>query len=405
MSLISLLPSVRSLRRPIFLGILCLFISQTAFAGPRKPSSASAPISSSASPSSSKASATSPYDFKSLLTRAEECFKENNYREALIFYFEAQAQTTSPEVISKIHFRLGECLEAIRRFDFAEFHYKKALLGELSGDLAGRAALKLKHLPQLAQHEEALRLYKRAMASYKRRDIRGSLGDYLRSLQLEPALMGQDESGLIDDAIQYLTFLSESKDKEPDRLLKLATFLELRGETEKAIETLKQILIIYANSEEAGEAEEKLAFYTQKRTSYLEFKKPHDGLADLTPKETPVLLDTSLEFRDPGVQSKEMAEYAFTFKAANEQPGIPDHRFEIFSVVLGKGENQKESLFRADEGINERILTFEDGKVQYRVEFQTVDLTTAYVQDIYGDGVRAAPLFAEIQVKLTVTRK
>ena len=105
------------------------------------------------------------------------------------------------------------------------------------------------------------------------------------------------------------------------------------------------------------------------------------------------------------MQSKEMAEYAFTFKAANEQPGIPDHRFEIFSVVLGKGENQKESLFRADEGINERILTFEDGKVQYRVEFQTVDLTTAYVQDIYGDGVRAAPLFAEIQVKLTVTRK
>lgn len=346
-----------------------------------------------------------PYDFKTLLTRAEELFKENNYREALIFYYEALRATTTDSVRSRIHFRIGECLEGIRRFDFAEYHYKQALLGELPDSLASRVAIKLKHLPKLAQHEEATRLFKRAMAAYKRRDIRGALDDYLRSLQLEPSLMGQDDSGLIDDAIQYLTYLTEDKAREPGRLLKLATFQELRGDTEKAIETLKQILIIYPNSEEAGEAEEKLTFYTQKRTSYVEFRRPRDGLADLQPRDDAPLHEVSLEFRDPGVQSKELGEFAYTFRAFNEQPNVPDHRFEQFSMVLGKGANQKEYLYRAEEGIPDRNVTYEDGAVVYRVEFQTVNLTTAYVQDIYGEGVRSVPLFASIQVKLTITRR
>ncbi|RCK78799.1 MAG: hypothetical protein OZSIB_1152 [Candidatus Ozemobacter sibiricus] len=346
-----------------------------------------------------------PYEFKTLLTRAEELFKENNYREALIFYYEALRATTTDSVRSRIHFRIGECLEGIRRFDFAEYHYKQALLGELPDSLASRVAIKLKHLPKLAQHEEATRLFKRAMAAYKRRDIRGALDDYLRSLQLEPSLMGQDDSGLIDDAIQYLTYLTEDKAREPGRLLKLATFQELRGDTEKAIETLKQILIIYPNSEEAGEAEEKLTFYTQKRTSYVEFRRPRDGLADLQPRDDAPLHEVSLEFRDPGVQSKELGEFAYTFRAFNEQPNVPDHRFEQFSMVLGKGANQKEYLYRAEEGIPDRKVTYEDGAVVYRVEFQTVNLTTAYVQDIYGEGVRSVPLFASIQIKLTITRR
>ncbi|NLI75852.1 MAG: hypothetical protein GX442_05345 [Candidatus Riflebacteria bacterium] len=346
-----------------------------------------------------------PYDFQTLLTRAEEIFKENNYREALIFYYEALSASPPGSVRGKIHFRIGECLEATRRFEFAEYHYKQALLTDLPENLSSRVALKLKHLPGLAQHEEAMRLFKRAMASYKRRDIRGSLDDYLRSLQLEPALMGQDESGLIDDAIQYLTFLSEDKTREPSRLLKLATFLELRGDTEKAVETLKQILIIYPNSEESGEAEEKLAFYTQKRTSYVEFKRPHDGLAELTPPEDAVLHEATLEFRDPGVQSKELGEFAYTFRAFNEQPNVPDHRFEMFTMTLGKGADQKEYQYRAEEGIAEKQVSYEEGNLLYQVEFQTVNLTTAYVQDIYGEGMRAAPLFAGIQVKVTISRK
>ncbi len=346
-----------------------------------------------------------PYEFKTLLTRAEELFKENNFREALIFYYEALGSTTTDSVRSRVHFRIGECLEGIRRFDFAEYHYKQALLGELPDTLASRVALKLKHLPKLAQHEEATRLFKRAMAAYKRRDIRGSLDDYLRSLQLEPSLMGQDDSGLIDDAIQYLTYLTEDKSKEPGRLLKLATFQELRGDTEKAIETLKQIMIIYPNSEESGEAEEKLAFYTQKRTSYVEFRRPRDGLADLQPRDDAPLHEAALEFRDPGVQSKELGEFAYTFRAFNEQPNVPDHRFEQFTMVLGKGANQKEYQYRADEGIPDRKVTYEDGALVYKVEFQTVNVTTAYIQDIYGEGVRSVPLFAGIQVKLMITRR
>ncbi len=221
---------------------------------------------------------TSPLTLKQLLVRAEELFQENNFREALIFYYEALDTISDLELKSKVSFRLGECLEAVKRFEFASFHYKVALRGKLPELLRSRALTKLGHLPKLAQHEEATRLFNRAMAAYRRRDVRGAIDDYLGSLKLEPNLMAKDESGLINDAIQYLSLLSESKEKEPQRLLKLAALLELRGETEKAIETLKQILIIYPNSFEAREAEEKVEFFGQKKSSYLEVEKPGDPL-------------------------------------------------------------------------------------------------------------------------------
>ncbi|MFZ2958725.1 MAG: hypothetical protein WA705_17690 [Candidatus Ozemobacteraceae bacterium] len=348
---------------------------------------------------------TSPYAVNDALLRGEELFQANNYREALIFYFESIVFVTDPVLKSKVHFRLAECLEGVRRFEFAEYHYKLALRGRLPEALAARAAYKLKHLPQLAQHEEAMRLFNKAQGSYKRRDVRNAIDDYLASLRLEPGLMAQDESGLIDDAIQYLTFLSEAKDKEPGRLLKLATLLELKGETDKALETLKQILIIYPSSKAASEAEEKVAFFSKKRSTYLEIKRPTDSLNEVTPKVSPILLDTDLTFKDPGGVSKELNEAAYTFKALNELANIPNGRFEVFSIVLGRGANQKEFLFRADEGIPEKRYSFDDGTVVYVVTFREVDIGTAYIQDIYGEAPRPAPLFRSISLNLSITNK
>ncbi|MBF0500303.1 MAG: tetratricopeptide repeat protein [Candidatus Riflebacteria bacterium] len=346
-----------------------------------------------------------PYPVNDALLRAEDLFQANNYREALIYYFESIVFITDPVMKSKVHFRLAECLEGVRRFEYAEYHYKLALRGKLPEALASRALYKVQHLPQLAQHEEAMRLFNKAQAAYKRRDVRNAIDDYLASLRLEPGLMAQDESGLIDDAIQYLTYLSESKDKEPDRLLKLATLLELKGETDKAVETLKQILIIYPNSKAAAEAEEKVTFFSKKRNTYLEIKRPNDTIQEVTPKISPVLLDTDLSFTDPGILSKELTEAAYTFKASNEQNNIPNGKFEVFSVVLGRGANQKEFLFRADEGIPEKTYAFDDGSVQYVVKFREVDVTTAYIQDIYGEGPRPAQLFRNITLNLTITKK
>ncbi|EKD82516.1 MAG: hypothetical protein ACD_39C01236G0001, partial [uncultured bacterium] len=172
---------------------------------------------------------TAPYSLNNCLSRAEELFRSNNYRDALIFYFEGMSMTANDEVKARLHFRIGECLEAIRRFDFATYHYKLAVKGKLPELLVSRAIMKLEHLPELAQTEEATRLFKRAMELYRRRNIRDAIDDYLASLRLMPTLMAQDESGLIEDAVKYLTFLSETKEREPDRLLKLATLLELRG--------------------------------------------------------------------------------------------------------------------------------------------------------------------------------
>jgi len=348
---------------------------------------------------------TRPYDLTTLLNRGEELFKINNYADAIIFYSEALDQISDPEIKSKVHFRLGECLEGVRRYDFAAYHYKLAITGSLPEVLASRVMTKLKALPRLAQHEEAMRLFKKAMSAYKKRDIRGCVDDYLKSLQLEPTLMGQDESGLIDDAIQYLTYLSENKENEPRRLLKLATLLELRGDTEKSLEALKQILIIYPNSSQAKEAEEKVVFYTQKKNSFVEFKRPKDALAEVIPQDSSLIFETDLEFHDPGIISKDLSKCAFTFKAANEMNNIPEHRFEVLTISLGKGENQKEFLFKADEGISEKTVSFDDADVKYIVTFQEVNLTTAYIQDIYGEGVRATQLYSQIQIHLSVVKK
>jgi tetratricopeptide (TPR) repeat protein len=347
---------------------------------------------------------TPPYSLKRCLIRAEELFKANNYREAMIFYFESLDSASDAETQAKIHFRIGECLEAIRRYEFAGYHYKKAARGRLPDVLASRVLAKLKHLPQLAQHEEAMRLFKKAMASYQHKDLRSAIDDYLESLKMEPKLMAQDESGLIDDAIKYLTLLSESKDKEPDRLLKLATLLELRGESERAMETFKQLVIIYPQSPEAEEAREKIQF-TDSKGKYLEFPPPADALGEVLPQETPLVFDTTLEFNDPAIISKDLGECAYTFKAFNELNEVPRSRFEQFLAVLGKGANQKEFLFRAEDGPGDRTISFDDGNVVYSVEFQEMNSTTAYVADMYGERARPVKLFSNIKIRLTVNRK
>lgn len=348
---------------------------------------------------------TRPYPLSKTLIRAEDCYKNNNYREALIYYYEALDEITDPEVKSKVHFRLGECLEGVKRYDYAAFHYKVAGRGRLPALLASRVLTKLQHLPELAQHEEAMRLYNKSMASYKKRDVRGAIDDYLASIRLEPSLMAKDDSHLIDDAIQYLTCLTESKDREPRRLLKLAALLELRGEMDKALETYKQILIIYPHSKEAREAENKVEFETEQKNSYFEITKPGDALKEVVPRETPTILETDLEFIDPGGISKELPDCAYTLKAFNEQSSVPIHRFDSFIVTLGRGENQKEFLFRAEEGVTDKSLSFDDGTAIYKITFREVNLTTAYVQDIYGEGPRPVQLFTRIKLNLVVTRK
>ncbi|MBF0543864.1 MAG: hypothetical protein HQM08_05510 [Candidatus Riflebacteria bacterium] len=348
---------------------------------------------------------TAPYKMDGALKRAEELFTANNYREALIFYYESIVGTTDVLLRSKLHFRLAECLEGVKRYEFAEYHYKLALRGNLPPNLAERVMYKLKHLPQLAQHEEAVRLFKKAMDSYKRRDIRNSIDDYLESLRLEPTLMEKDESGLIDDAINYLTYLSEAKDKEPERLLKLAALLELRGETEKAIETLKQILIIYPKSKAADLAEEKLSFFTQKRNQYMEIRRPKEALSEVVPQISPIVVEITHSFNNAESVSKELEEAAYTFKASNEQTNVPNGRFEVFSAVLGKGANQKEFVFTAGEGIPEKVYRFDDGNCVYQLAFDDVNITTAFIQDIFGEAPRPVQLFKQIGLKLTVYRK
>ena len=68
-----------------------------------------------------------PYTINKCLIRAEDLFRKNDYREALTFYYEGLGMTTNDEIAAKLHFRIGECLEAVRRFEFATYHYKLAL--------------------------------------------------------------------------------------------------------------------------------------------------------------------------------------------------------------------------------------------------------------------------------------
>lgn len=343
---------------------------------------------------------TAPYTLNNCLSRAEELFRANKYSEALIFYYEGMSMTANEEVKARLHFRIGECLEALRRFDFATYHYKLAVQGKLPELLVSRAIMKLEHLPELAQTEEATRLFNRAMDLYRRRNIRDAIDSYLASLRLMPTLMAQDESGLIEDAVKYLTYLSESKEREPDRLLKLATFLELRGDVEKSIETLQQIAIIYPESDQARQAEEKLEQFTLRRTAYVEPVRPADALSEVYDEEPVLIFNEVFEFRNAGTISRQLENAAFTLRAVNERPGIPPDRFEVFSITLGQGSDQRDFLFTAEEGIDQKNLSFVSGGVKYSVTFTSINQTNGFIQDLYGDGRRAVTLFSNVGVQL-----
>lgn len=346
-----------------------------------------------------------PYNLKSCLSRAEDLFRSNDYREALIFYYEGMAMTTNEEVKAKLHFRIGECLEGVRRFDFATYHYQLALKGKLTDLLASRAVMKLEHLPELAQTEEATRLFDRAMALYKRRNVRAAIDDYLASLRLMPTLMARDESGLIEDAVKYLTFLSESKEREPDRLLKLATLLELRGDVEKSVETLQQIIIIYPESDQARQADDKLEQFASRKTSYVEPIRPRNALQEITPEEDTQIFSDTFNFRSAGTISRELEGAAFTMRAINERAGVPADRFEIFSITLGGGTEQRDYLFTAEEGVDQKNLSFVTAEAKYTLVFTAVNQTRGYIQDLYGDGRRSVTLFANISLQIKIERR
>jgi Flp pilus assembly protein TadD len=344
-----------------------------------------------------------PYSIHQCLLRGEELFRANNYNEALVFYYEAMQMVKDSATRGKLHFRIGECLEAIRRFEFATWNYQQSVKYNLPDLLASRVVMKLEHLPELAQKEEATRLFNKAMRLYRSRNIREAIDDYLASLRLMPSLMAKDESGLIEDAVKYLTFLSESKDREPDRLLKLATLLELRGDTEKAVETFQQILIIYPDSDEALQAEEKLARFDRRRTAYVEPVEPRNALNEVAGTDA-ILFEDNFEFRSAGTISRELENCAFTFRAINENNGIPANRFEIFSVTLGKGAEQRDFLFTAEEGIEQNSYTFSTSEARYSLTFAAVNLTRGYIQDLYGGAQKPVSLFSSIRVQLKVER-
>jgi tetratricopeptide (TPR) repeat protein len=348
---------------------------------------------------------TAPYSLNNCLGRAEELFRANNYREALIFYYEGMSMTSNEEVKARLHFRIGECLEAIRRFEFATYHYKMAVRGKLPELLVSRAIMKLEHLPELAQTEEATRLFKRSMELYRQRNIRAAIDDYLASLRLMPTLMAQDESGLIEDAVKYLTFLTESKEREPDRLLKLATLLELRGDVEKSVETLQQIVIIYPESDQARQADEKLEQFTRRRTAYVEPTRPASALQEVYGEEDILLFSETFDFRNAGTISRQLENSAFTLRAINERPGVPADRFEVFSITVGQGSEQRDFVFSAEEGIDQKNLSFSSAEVKYTIAFTSINQTRGFIQDLYGDGRRAVTLFSNVGVHLKIERR
>ena len=349
---------------------------------------------------------TPPYAINKCLLRAEELFKRNDYREALVFYYEGLGMTTNSEIVAKLHFRIGECLEGIRRFEFATYHYKLAMkTGSLPDLLQSRAFMKLEHLPELAQTEEATRLFNSAMEYYKKRNIRAAIDDYLASLRLMPTLMEKNEHGLIEDAVKYLTYLYETKDKEPDRLLKLATMLELRGDIEKSIETLQQIVIIYPDSNEASQAELKLDNFSSKKVSYLETVKPHDAVSEVTTAENVIIFQDTFEFSNTGSIARDVESGGFSLRAFNERDGIPANRFEWFSIVLGKGSEKHDYLFSASDGMEESSITFDTARLKYYLTFSDVSITKGFIQDLYSGGKQAVPLFSSIRVLVKIEHK
>ena len=349
---------------------------------------------------------TPPYTINKCLLRAEELFKKNDYREALVFYYEGLGMTTNSEITAKLHFRIGECLEGVRRYEFATYHYKLALKsGNLPDLLQSRAIMKLEHLPEMAQTEEATRLFNSAMEYYKKRNIRAAIDDYLASLRLMPTLMEKNEHGLIEDAVKYLTYLSETKDKEPDRLLKLATMLELRGDIEKATETLQQIIIIYPDSNEASQAEIKLDNFSSRKISYLETVKPHDAVAEVTTVENEVIFQDTFEFNNTGSVARDIEGGGFSLRAFNEREGIPVKRFEWFAIVLGKGSEKRDYLFSAGDKMEETSITFDTAKYKYYVTFSDVSISKGFIQDLYTGGKQTIPLFSSVRVLVKIEHK
>ena len=354
----------------------------------------------------SQESITPPYTINKCLLRAEELFKKNDYREALVFYYEGLGMTTNSEITAKLHFRIGECLEGVRRYEFATYHYKLALKsGNLPDLLQSRAIMKLEHLPEMAQTEEATRLFNSAMEYYKKRNIRAAIDDYLASLRLMPTLMEKNEHGLIEDAVKYLTYLSETKDKEPDRLLKLATMLELRGDIEKATETLQQIIIIYPDSNEASQAEIKLDNFSSRKISYLETVKPHDAVAEVTTVENEVIFQDTFEFNNTGSVARDIEGGGFSLRAFNEREGIPVKRFEWFAIVLGKGSEKRDYLFSAGDKMEETSITFDTAKYKYYVTFSDVSISKGFIQDLYTGGKQTIPLFSSVRVLVKIEHK
>ena len=345
-----------------------------------------------------------PYSLNKCLLRGEELFRKNNYGEALIFYYEAMPliKDKDKKTLGKLHFRIGECLEAVRRFDFATWHYQQAIKAPIPDILVSRVIMKLEHLPEMAQKEEATRLFNSAMELYQKRNIRQAIDDYLASLRLMPSLMAKDESGLIDDAVNYLTYLSESRDNEPDRLLKLATLLELRGDIDKAIETFQQIIIIYPETDEARQAEGKLENFKNRNTVYTEPQQTKDALKPFREDSTQEFLNEIFEFRNTGVISRSQENFAFTLRAENENLNIPEGRFENFSITLGKGRDLREFNFNSENGIEQKTYLFETADVKYEITFLTVNNVRGYVQDLYGQEKRSVNLFSEIRLKLNI---
>ena len=340
---------------------------------------------------------TPPYTINRCLMRAEELFKTNNYREAIVFYYEGLSMTSNDDIEAKLHFRIGECLEGIRRYEFATYHYKIALKsGKLPDLLKSRAFMKLEHLPEMAQTEEATRLFNSAMEYYKKRNIRAAIDDYLASLRLMPTLMEKNEQGLIEDAVKYLTYLTETRDKEPDRLLKLATMLELRGDIEKSIETLQQLMIIYPDSDEASQAEVKLANFSSRKLSYLETAKPHDAVAEVIKQENVVVFQESFSFTNAGSIAREIENGGFSLRSFNEREGISSNKFEWLSITLGKEPIKRDYLFAASDGIEDNVISFETSNYVYNVSFSDISYTTSYIQDNYTGGKKAVPVFSSV---------
>ncbi|HMM58838.1 MAG TPA: hypothetical protein PKC25_01770, partial [Candidatus Rifleibacterium sp.] len=127
-------------------------------------------------------------------------------------------------------------------------------------------------------------------------------------------------------------------------------------------------------------------------------------LSDIVSEEQVVLFEDSFSFNAAGTISRELDGAAFTMRASNERTGIPADRFEIFSITLGGGSEQRDFVFTAEEGIDQKNLRFDADGIRYTVLFSAVNQTSGYIQDLYGGRRRAVTLFSNIAVPLKVER-